>query len=783
MYPRERQISFVEPICFCKGRRCCFEPGIKKHSGLKSTFDDFRRTKMLEHHGDASAKSAASLILDSQGSQKSTANTKMILVWLWVWVCLLPASCFGRTNKFSDDENLYMEVPHPDSARTSLRYITSKPHVAGTPGDADMADFVRREFLKAGIPKATQFDLFVGLNYPKTAPEVTLYDSNEKIIYQAELSEEVLPQDDTSDTMWRNHTFHGYSPSGNVQGEMVYANYGRPEDFEKLERAEISVKDKIVLVRYGRCFRGLKVWNAQKRGAVGVLIYSDPMDDGYGQGEVYPAGPWRSETSVQRGSVQFNSLCAGDPYRADPRYKDDLNTSLKELCGADSAKDLIPSIPSLPLSYKDATPLLEMMEGPSAFDVGGKDFSGGIHNLTYTVGPSSSTLKMVVENQNSNRTVPNIVGVIPGTLPPNEDMPVLLGNHRDAWVYGAADPNSGTAALIEVAKGLGKLYNDLGWRPLRSIYLLSWSGEEYGLLGSTGWAELSEDVVSRSLAYVNVDTAVSGDMLKVSASPSMTTLWRSVIRAFNSTDVHSTSFQNPPFGDFRDANTDWNWEDSSSIGTLGSGSDYTVFLDHFGIPCLDFSFKKKTIYGQYHSIYDSFSWIEEFGGHDKKPGSSFEIMSFAAKIWGVLAMRLAVSPLVPLSAIAQGEALAKYLTNIEEQKVPGLDLSDLSSAIIEYREIAAKVSVDCSSPTDEIVAKCNEKLGLVERSFLLEEGLPGRQWFKHMLQAPGLNLGYASEAFPGIQQAIDDKNIIVAQNQTKLATERLRAAASFLENP
>jgi N-acetylated-alpha-linked acidic dipeptidase len=253
------------------------------------------------------------------------------------------------------------------------------------------------------------------------------------------------------------------------------------------------------------------------------------------------------------------------------------------------------------------------------------------------------------------------------------------------------------------------------------------------------------------------------------------------MRDFNSTANHSVSFENPPLGEMWDANTDWKWDDSSSIGTLGSGSDYTVFLDHFGVPSLDFSFGKKATYGQYHSIYDSFSWIDKFGGHCGTPGSSFEIMSFASKIWGIMAMRLAVSPLVPLSAIAQGQALSKYLTYLENQKVAGLDLKDLSSAIDDYRAVAAKVGVDCSSSVGEKVATCNEKLGLVERSFLLEEGLPGRQWFKHVLQAPGLNLGYASEAFPGIQQAIDDQNVKVAQNQTRLAAERLKAAASFLD--
>ena len=364
---------------------------------------------------------------------------KRWLVGFVVLVVFLPL-CGGSSStvgSFTKDENEFLQFPSADSARKNLKYITSKPHVAGTVGDYEMAEFVRQEFEEAGIPNATFYNLLVGLNYPKKKPQLQLYetdkDGKKKVIYKADLTEDVLPEDTTSDTIWRNHTFHGYSPSGSVEGKMVYANYGRPDDFENLEKAGVSVKGKIVLVRYGRCFRGLKVWNAQKRGAIGVLIYSDPFDDGYVQGEVYPMGPWRSESSVQRGSVQFNSVCAGDPYRIDPRYKEKLNTSLQELCGVDSSQDLIPSIPSLPLSYKDATPLLQKMGGPLAVDVGGDGFCGGIHDLTYRVGPSKDTLKMVVENTNKQEKIPNVVGVIPGKLSPENDMPVLLGNHRDAW--------------------------------------------------------------------------------------------------------------------------------------------------------------------------------------------------------------------------------------------------------------------------------------------------------------------------------------------------------------
>jgi N-acetylated-alpha-linked acidic dipeptidase len=324
--------------------------------------------------------------------------------------------------RFTTEEEIFLEVPSAASARSNLRFLTKQPHVAGTVGDHIMADFV---------PNVSTFDLQVLLNYPQAPPKVTLYDAKQQeILYQAQLSEDILSQDDTSDTIWRNLTFHGYSPSGNVRAPMVYANYGRPQDFDALHKAGVSVNGTIVLVRYGQCFRGLKVQNSQRRGALGVLIYSDPEDDGYGQGPVYPDGPWRPPHGIQRGSVQFNSQCAGDPMRADPRYG---NQTVQDICGVQSTQDLIPSIPSLPLSYEDATPLLRHMGGPLAETVGGKGFCGGIHNVTYQVGPSHAVLELVVQNEDSIRKIPNVVGVIPGILPPHRDMPVLLGNHRDAW--------------------------------------------------------------------------------------------------------------------------------------------------------------------------------------------------------------------------------------------------------------------------------------------------------------------------------------------------------------
>jgi N-acetylated-alpha-linked acidic dipeptidase len=361
-----------------------------------------------------------------------------------------------------------------------------------------------------------------------------------------------------------------------------------------------------------------------------------------------------------------------------------------------------------------------------------------------------------------------------------------------------------------VARGLGKLYVDHNWRPLRSIYLLSWSGEEYGLLGSTGWAELNPSIMKRALVYLNTDTVVSGDYLTVSASPSLITLWKQVMRDLNETvgndnitsqpqSGYSHNFANPPYGEVRDVNTDWELQmeldkDDWIVGVLGSGSDYTVFLDHFGVPSIDFSFDKRLgHYGQYHSIYDSFAWMDQYGGRDGDVSSAFDLMSFSAKIWGLLAMRMATSDIVPLDHIMQGQALTKYVSHIKEQvKGKGcIDLYNLTKAIENFQQAAATLQLQCTDSfsrktlvlsADGIdIDECNDKIAMTERQFLLDAGLPDRPWFKHILQAPGLDLGYAAEAFPGIQQALNERNFDLAQNQVDVTAERIQAAALRLE--
>jgi len=558
----------------------------------------------------------------------------------------------------------------------------------------------------------------------------------------------------------------------------VYANYGFPEDFQALAAAGVDVRGTIVLMRYGKCFRGLKAMNAERNGALAALIYSDPAEDGFAKGTVYPDGPWRPPTSVQRGSIQFISLCPGDPARA---YLPD--GAQEELCGYNQS-ELIPNIPVLPLSYADAAPRLRSLGGPVAPD----GFVGAL-NLTYRLGPSAGGLRarLVIHNTFDKAPVWNVVGTIPGTLPAEDDQPVLLGNHRDAWVYGAADPNSGTAQLLEVAKGLGQLLAT-GWRPRRSIMLLSWSGEEYGLLGSTAWSEVHAHTptLSRALAYLNVDTGVSGRHFRAMGTPS---LGRVLTAALGAVDDPG-----------RPGHTLAEHWDDGDLYALGSGSDYTAFIDHLGIPSLDMAFWPDAAYGVYHSTFDSFEWMDTVGD----PGFKYHVAM--AQVWGLIALRLAGSQLdgttsqttigearntqhaahiLPLNFTLQAEAIGGYIAaakarpNGTRVDFAALDAAHARFAAAAQRVGAAEAALTRSGDSAAIAA-LNERLAYVERRFLAPNGLPGRKYFKHVLQAPGLYTGYAPKTLPGVYDAVSSGDFATANAQAQVAAERIEAAAAFL---
>jgi N-acetylated-alpha-linked acidic dipeptidase len=679
-------------------------------------------------------------------------------------------------------ESILLSVPTGQNARESLHQLTEEPHVAGTEADRKTAEFVRDRFSEFGL-HAELVEYPVYLNYPK---KVSLRMTRPK---EEELSlrEEGIPEDKDSYSDSAFPGFHGYGASGNAKGQIVYVNYGTPDDFDTLEGLGISVRGKIVLVRYGENFRGLKVREAQMRGAAGVIIYSDPADDGYMRGDVYPHGPMRPKSGIQRGSVRFNSEGSGDP--TTPGWASVKGAKRVE------ATEGMPKIPSLPLSYGEAEKLLKALGGPNA----PQGWQGGLP-FAYHVGPGGTEIEMSVEMDYAIRPIWNVIATIPGGA--EKDRWVILGNHRDAWTYGAVDPNSGTATLIETARAFGEAYKQ-GWRPRRTIVLASWDGEEYALLGSTEWAEdKAVELNQKAVAYLNCDVAVTGPDFSANGVGSLRDLvlevagripdpkkGKSILQFWSEKTKRSWATSEPVDLDQPDR------EFYLNLTQLGSGSDYTAFLDHLGIASVDFSFDGN--YGVYHSIYDNFFWMEKFGDPE------FIYHATAAKFYALLAARLAAADIVPMRYVPYALRFQEDFDQLrrshvvelrnsptgpsstEKQKpVLKVDFSSIKQSLSSFAEDskqldAALDALQSSSNVDPAsLEKLNDTLVRVEREFLDPAGLPKRPWFKHMLIAPGYNAGYAPWPFPGIQQALVDRDAAMFDAESKKIVARLDAARS-----
>lgn len=675
-------------------------------------------------------------------------------------------------------ESIFLSVPTAQNARKWLHRLTEEPHVAGTEADRKSAEFVRDKFSEFGI-QTEIVEYHIYLNYPKKVSLRMILPRQEEL----SLREEGTPRDKDSYSDSAFPGFHGYGASGNAKGQIVYVNYGRPEDFDALEDLGVYVEGKIVLVRYGENFRGLKVREAQRRGASGVIIYSDPADDGYMRGDIYPDGPMRPSSAIQRGSVRFNSEGSGDP--TTPGY-----ASLK---GAKrvQATEGMPKIPSLPLSYGEAEKLLRALGGPNV----PQGWQGGLP-FAYHVGPGGAEVEMSVEMDYAIRPIWNVIGKIPGEA--EKDRWVILGNHRDAWTYGAVDPNSGTATLLETARGLGEAYRQ-GWRPRRTIVLASWDGEEYALLGSTEWAEdKSADLSQKAVAYLNCDSAVTGPDLSIAGVGSLRDLvvevagqirdpkrGKPVLQLWNDSAKKAWATTEPVDPDKPDR------EFYLNLTPLGSGSDYTAFLDHLGIASLDFSFEGN--YGVYHSMYDNFYWMEKFGDPE------FVYHATASKFYGLLASRLASAEIVPFRYAPYATRLQDDFDQIrrnhviqlrsapEKQKVPlKPDFGPIKQALNSFAQDSKQLdtaleNLQTSTNLDPAgLLKLNDTVVRIEREFLDPSGLPKRAWFKHVLIAPGYNAGYAPWPFPGIQHAIIDHDPAMFQSESKKIVLRLETARARL---
>jgi N-acetylated-alpha-linked acidic dipeptidase len=676
-------------------------------------------------------------------------------------------------------EEKFREVPAPESAREHLRRLTAVPHVAGTKEDYATAIYVRDQIRSYGIPsELKEYDVL--LNYPSQPSIVELLTPKGR--ERLPLKEAVIAADPSSSHPNIIPLFNGYSPSGDVTAPLVYVNYGLPPDYEALKKLGVEVKGKIAIARYGNSFRGVKAKVAEDHGAVGLIIYSDPADDGYSQGDVYPKGPWRPVSSAQRGSVQYLFTAPGDP----------LTPGKPSIPGVSRLKmedvTTLTRIPVQPISYGDAKRLLEPLRGL----VRPRGFQGGLPFPYHVGGTEDVRVHLKTQMDYQVRKIWNVISRIDGAE--EKDRWVIMGNHRDAWTFGAVDPNSGTTAMLEAARGFGSLLKN-GWKPRRSIVLCSWDGEEYGLVGSTEWAEeYADELKQKAVAYLNVDVAVSGPNFGASSVPSMWKLIRAATREIIDPKSGKTVYQQwqdrtreqLPEAELTNAETGSDTQIAEArIGALGSGSDYTPFLQHLGIPSTDMGFGGD--YGVYHSAYDSFYWMSHFGD----PTFAYHVT--AARLWGTIALRLADAPGLPIDykdyASQVRDYFAESMKNAKRRRL-ATDLPEKSmmEAIQSFSAEAERVEkakqdivaeIDRSRiearPQPRAAAKLriiNDALIGVERALTDERGLRGRTWYTHQIYAPGTYTGYAAQPLPDFRQALDDRNSANA----KEALERIVAA-------
>ncbi len=687
-------------------------------------------------------------------------------------------SIFGFRDSAAESatEARFLAVPDPKLAEEHLRTLTQAPHMAGTPEDKTTADYVAQKFRAAGLDTEI-VEYKVWINYPS---EISVDITAPAGVEMHGPTREHVDGDPYDGDPRVVMPFNGMSPSGDVESDVIYANYGTPDDFEKLEKLKIDVRGKIVLVRYGQNFRGVKEFIAQEHGAAGVIIYSDPFDDGWRRGDKYPDGPWRPDTAVQRGSVGYMFEFPGDPTTPGFASLPSLPES-KRISPEQSAQ--MPKIPVTPLSYHDASPILQHLGGPDS----PREWQGALP-FTYHVGPGPVRVKMHLKQDYQFRTLWDVIGRVRGSESPGEW--VVAGNHRDAWVYGAVDPNSGTAAMLEAVHGVGELLKS-GWKPKRTMIFCSWDGEEEGLMGSTEWAEQHEAELGAAPAYFNMDVAVSGQKFGASAVPSLKQFLRDIAKAVPSpkggtvyeawqkTDQPgAASTQSPAeaIGDSRRMPAA-NVKGDVPVGDLGSGSDYSAFQQHLGVPSTDIS--STGPYGVYHSVFDNFAWFKKFGDPD------FVYEQQMARVFGLEALRMADADVLPYDYEEYGKEISAYLETAKKRAEGklgerALDMTAVTAAAKRFQEAGAKILAKQKNPPRD-TARLNQSLRDAERALLVPAGLPHRPWYRHAIYAPGEYTGYAAVVIPGVNEALDKGDAERARQQLTVLAAALERAAKVLE--
>ena len=703
-------------------------------------------------------------------------------------------------SKQNDLELQFDKVLNPQNLDTWMKHMSSKPHHVGSPWSKQNAEYAANKFKEWGFESAVEtFEVLVP--FPKirklsmVAPnkvELKLYEPAVEGDKSSEMTKDVLPG------------YNAFSADGNVTAELVFVNYGLNEDYKELKRMGIDVKGKIVIAKYGRSFRGIKPKIAHENGAIGCIMYSDPKDDGYVVGDVYPVGPYRNEYGIQRGSVLDMPARPGDALT--PGY---AATKDAERLSIDDAPTIM-KIPVMPISYADALPLLKAIKGPVVPD----SWKGGLP-ITYHIGPGPAKVNLHLEFDWSLRTAYNPVGRMIGSVYPDEW--IMRGNHHDGWGHGASDPISGMVSLMEEARAIGEL-TKTGWRPKRTLIYAGWDAEEPGLLGSTEWVEHNlKDIKENMVVYINTDGTGAG-YLSMGGSHSLEKFINEVIRDVKD-PVHDVSLDSRlrsrmRVREFNVGASELNEESERTdlrIYAMGAGSDYTAFLHHAGVPALNMAFGGESGGGAYHSLYDTYEHYKRFSDGDFIYGTTL------SKVNGRLVLRLSESDILPFRFVNMVENIGKF---IEENKklsqaivqstklrnklldnndftisrnpnktylqperlgpVPDFDFKPLDDAFArlsfsawKYEEVLVKFKK--GSLSAEKKSEINALLRKVDQAFTNSNGLPRREWFRNMLYAPGYYTGYGVKTLPGIREGLEERKwdeVRLYINEVAMALDR-----------
>ena len=704
-------------------------------------------------------------------------------------------------------ETKFRAIPSPDSLRSYMRLLSARPHHVGSPYDKANAEWILAKFKSFGLD--AQIETFDVL-FPTPKERVVELVAPSKFV--ARLQEPAVAGDPTSSQQAEQlPTYNAYSVDGDVTAPLVYVNYGVPADYEQLDRLGISVKGAIVIARYFGSWRGIKPKVAAEHGAIGCLIYSDPRDDGYVQGDVYPQGPWRPRDGVQRGSVMDMPLYPGDPLTPGVGATKDA----KRLSIGDAAT--ITKIPVLPISYGDAQPLLAALGGPTAPAA----WRGGL-GITYHVGPGPARVHLKVKSDWSLKTLYDVIARIPGSAAPDEW--VIRGNHHDAWVNGAEDPISGLAPLLEEARAYGQLLKQ-GWKPRRTIVYAAWDGEEPALLGSTEWVEAhADELAAKAVAYLNSDTNGRG-FLDMAGSHTLEQFINDVAKDVEDPETKLSVWKRVQLRAIADASSADQRQEARNradlrIDALGSGSDFTPFLQHVGIATLNLGYGGEDGGGIYHSIYDDFKWYTSFDD------TSFVYGRALAQTVGTAVMRLADAEVVPYQFGDFAETVGRYAKEVEkllkdkqdeirernlqldeevfratadprqtsvaparEDVPPYLNFAPLDNAVAaltraaeRYDQAFAKAQANGGAPLAKAdLAALNAALRQSERALTAATGLPRRPWYRHEIYAPGFYTGYGVKTLPGVREAIEQKHWKEGDEQIGVVARTLEAETDVIE--